>query len=64
MYPVWPVVYIAELLAKLGRTMKDPETCALAFSVYAATKTQLRLADFEPGISERYDIVDRFAIEA
>jgi hypothetical protein len=64
MYPVWPVVDIAELLAKLGGTMTDPEACALAFSVCAATGAQLRLADFEPGNSPRYDIVDRFAREA
>jgi hypothetical protein len=64
MYPVWPVVDIAELLAKLGGTMKDPEACALAFSVCAATGAQLRLTDFEPGVSQRYDTVDRFAMEA
>jgi hypothetical protein len=64
MYPVWPVVDVAELLAKLGGTMEDPEACALAFSVCAATGAQLRLADFEPGISQRYDTVDRFAMEA
>ena len=64
MYPVWPVVDVAELLAKLGGTMGDPEACALAFSVCAATGAQLRLADFEPGISQRCDIVDRFAMEA
>jgi hypothetical protein len=65
MYAVWPVVDVTELLAKLGGTVEDPEACALAYSVCAATGAQLRLADFEPGYSQkRFNIVDRFATEA
>lgn len=65
MYAVWPVVDVAELLAKLRGRIEDPEACALAYSVCAATGAQLRLADFEPGYSQkRLNIVDRFATEA
>ena len=66
MYPIWPVVDRTELLAKLGDKMEDPETCALAFSVCAATGAQLRLdADFDLGYPQsKYSIIDRFAIEA
>jgi hypothetical protein len=65
MYAVWPVVDVTELLTKLDGTMDDPEACALAYSVCAATGAQLRLADFETGYSQRgFNIVDRFATEA
>ena len=65
MYAVWPVVDVTELLAKLSSRVEDPEACALAYSVCAATGAQLRLADSEPGSSQkRFNIIDRFASEA
>lgn len=65
MYAVWPVVDVTDLLEKLGGTREDPEACALAYSVCAATGAQLRLADFEPGyLQNRFTIIDRFATEA
>jgi hypothetical protein len=65
MYAVWPVVDVMELLSRLGKPTKDPEACALAYSVCAATGAQLRLADFEPEHSRNgFNMVDRFAAEA
>ena len=43
LYPVWPVVDRLLLLKRLGPEMKDPEICALAFAICAATEAQLRL---------------------
>ena len=65
MYAIWPVVDVAELLAKLRGSMDDPEACALAYSVCAATGAQLRLDGFETGSTQRrFKIIDRFAVEA
>ena len=61
MYPVWPVVDASTMMAKLAEQAEDPETCALAYSVCAATGAQLRLADLELGDPQ---IIDRFAHEA
>jgi hypothetical protein len=72
MYPVWPVIDRLRLTAQLRAKLNDPETCALAFSVCAATGAQLRL-DSESAIASTFSfpagfdqvaMSDRFAREA
>lgn len=43
MFPVWPVVRVEEIIARLQRNEEDVENYALATAVGAATVAQLKL---------------------
>jgi hypothetical protein len=72
MYPVWPVIDRVRLMATLQANLNDPETCALAFSICAATGAQLRLDSENQSVKsyvfaasrDEAAMSDRFAAEA
>lgn len=49
MFPVWPIVRVEEIIARLQRNQEDLENYALATSVAAATVSQLKLMPSSSG---------------